>query len=176
MELEAHLQEEVRASPTDFDEFFRAHYPGVARAAALVAGDPGTGQDLAQEAFMRLLERWHDMASEDHARNFTYRVAVNLARSHLRKHLRLSLFGLRQADEPGVDPWPGSQAWLEVSEALGALSARQRACVVLVDYADADAATAARILGMATGTVRAHLMRGRRILREPLQVIPREGT
>ena len=40
----------------DFDEFFRSSFPGVARAAALVARDPGTGQDLAQEAFFRLYD------------------------------------------------------------------------------------------------------------------------
>jgi DNA-directed RNA polymerase specialized sigma24 family protein len=35
--------------PQDFDTFFRTYFPGVARAAALVARDPSTGQDLAQE-------------------------------------------------------------------------------------------------------------------------------
>lgn len=77
----------------DFDTFFRTYFPGVARAAALVARDPSTGQDLAQEAFARLYQRWHDMASVDHARNFVFRVAINLARSHLRKHRTPSRMG-----------------------------------------------------------------------------------
>ena len=55
-----------------------------------------------------------------------------------------------------------------MSEALGALSPRQRACVILVDYADMDAAGAADILGMSAATVRVHLMRGRRALQERL--------
>ena len=155
----------------DFDSFFRAHFERVARGAALVARDLGTGQDLAQEAFARLFERWGDMDSEDHARNFAYKVAINLARSHLRKHLRVSFVGLGRPDKQSVaDAAARSDDWLEVADALRTLSPRQRSCVVLVDYADMDASGAARVLGMRAGTVRVHLMRGRRALRERLGV------
>ena len=159
----------------EFDSFFHAHFEKVARAAALVTRDAASGQDLAQEAFMRLLERWGTMESDDHARNFAYKVAINLARSHLRKHGRLSLYGLRGPDAPGrANPMRSSDAWLGMTEALGALSPRQRACVVLVDYADMDSAGAAVILGMSPGTVRSHLMRGRRALREALGMTQEE--
>jgi RNA polymerase sigma-70 factor, ECF subfamily len=160
-----------RVEIRDFDSFFRAHFERVARAAALVARDPGTGQDLAQEAFARLLQRWSGMDSDEHARNFVYKVAINLARSHVRKHMRVSFIGLRRSDEPGApDAATRSDDWLQVAEALRSLSPRQRACVVLVDYADLDAAGAARVLGMGAGTVRVHLMRARRALRERLGV------
>jgi hypothetical protein len=65
-------------SVRDFDSFFRTHFEWVARAAAPVARDPGLGQDFAQEAFARLFARWRGMDSEDHARNFAYKVAINL--------------------------------------------------------------------------------------------------
>ena len=48
----------------DFDAFFRSTFAGVARAAALVAHDPGTGQELAQEVFFRLYERRDSMRNE----------------------------------------------------------------------------------------------------------------
>jgi RNA polymerase sigma factor (sigma-70 family) len=160
---------------TDFAAFFSTHFERVARAAALVARDPGTGQELAQEAFTRLFERWSDMESEDHARNFAYKVAINLAKSHLRKHLRVSFTGLRRPDDrEGTDVAKRSDDWLQVADALRSLSPRQRACVVLVDYADMDASGAARVLGMEAGTVRVHLMRGRRALRDRLGVPARE--
>ena len=57
-----------------------------------------------------------------------------------------------------------SDDWLQVAGALRTLSPRQRTCVVLVDYADMDASGAARVLGMKAGTVRVHLMRGRRAM------------
>jgi RNA polymerase sigma factor (sigma-70 family) len=154
---------------TEFDPFFHAHVEKVARAAALVTRDASAGQDLAQEAFTRLLERWDEMRSDDHARNFVYKVAINLARSHLRKHGRVFLYGLhRPGDSAGSSDIGSSEAWLEIVEALGALSPRQRACVVLVDYVDMDSAGAAQVLGVSAETVRVHLMRGRRALRQGL--------
>ena len=151
----------------DFDAFFRDAFAGVARAAALVARDPGVGQELAQEAFFRLYERWGRIESLEHARRFAYRVAINLARSHVRKHLRVVLAGLEPGGR-GEAPATRSEDWLVVSAALAELSARQRAVVVLVDYVDMDAAEAGTVLGISAATVRAHLLRGRRALRERL--------
>jgi RNA polymerase sigma factor (sigma-70 family) len=158
------------AESSDFDSFFREHFPRVARAAALVAGDVATGQDLAQEAFVRLHPRWEEMESLDHARNFLYRVAINLGRSHLRRQLRLALVGLstREEPDPGPDAADRMLDWLQVSEALAGLSSRQRACVVMVDYVDLDPTATGKILGIRPETVRVHLMRGRRALKERL--------
>jgi RNA polymerase sigma-70 factor (ECF subfamily) len=170
MELEvddARTTAQVR--PLDFDDVFRAHFSGVASAAAFVARDPGTGQEMAQEAFARLFRRWQDIGSEDQARNFAYRVAINLARSHLRKHLRVSLSGWGR--DPGVvpDPAEAASAWVTAVRALEALSPRQRACVVLADYVGLDSDEIGEVLGMRAGTVRVHLTRGRRSLREAMQ-------
>ena len=150
----------------DFDMFYRTTFPGVARAAALVARDPGTGQDLAQEAFFRLYERWTSMRTDEHARRFAYRVAINLARSHLRKHLRIRLSGLEPRGGDVAVSLPS--AWGDIADALGALSPRQRASVVLVDYVGFNAAEAGDVMRISAGTVRAHLMRGRRALRQAL--------
>ena len=148
----------------DFDAFFRSTFEGVARAAAFVARDPGTGQELAQEAFFRLYERYASMRNEEHARRFVYRVAINLARSHVRKHLRVSLAGLTPG-RPRHEAPETTDSWADLADALGALSARRRAVVVLVDYVGLDATEASEILGISAPTVRAHLMRGRRELR-----------
>jgi RNA polymerase sigma-70 factor, ECF subfamily len=157
------------APPADFDACFRDLFPRVARTAALVARDPQLGPDIAQEAFARLYERWDRISSAEHARNFVFRAAVNLARSHLRRRLAMP-FGLRGPDRPQADATASSDAWLVVVDALGDLSPRQRACVVLVDYADLDASAVAAVLGMAEATVRVHLMRGRRALRTKLTI------
>ena len=53
--------------------------------------------------------------------------------------------------------------------ALGALSERQRASVVLHDGAGYPAREVARIVGSTEAAVRVHLMRGRRRLRELLK-------
>ena len=161
------------AAAGDFDTCFRDLFPRVARTAALVSRDPDLGPDIAQEAFARLYDRWDRIESVEHARNFAFRVAVNLARSHLRRRLAVP-FGLRGPDRPQADATASSDAWLVVVHALGVLSPRQRACVVLVDYADLDAATAGAALGMAEATVRVYLMRGRRALRAKLSTTDQE--
>ena len=158
----------ARSGPLTFDDVYRMHFAGVSNAAAFVARDPGTGQELAQEAFARLFRRWGDIESEDQARNFAYRVAVNLARSHLRKHLRVSLAGWGKDSGVVADPADAAAAWISVVAALGALSPRQRACVVLADYVGLDSEEIGTVLGMRAGTVRVHLTRGRRSLRQRL--------
>jgi RNA polymerase sigma-70 factor (ECF subfamily) len=175
MELTMNVGDDPVEVRTGFDPFFHEHFERVARAAALVARDPAAGQDLAQEAFARALERWGALTSDDHARNFVYKVAINLARSHVRKHGRVFLYGLRDRDVAGsAGGIDAADAWLEVSEALGELSPRQRACVILVDYADLDSTRAADVLGMSAATVRVHLTRGRRTLQDRLRTARKE--
>lgn len=176
MELEVDLDEAPVARVMDFDPFFLDHFQKVARAAAFVTRDAGVGQELAQEAFIQLLQRWSSMGgSDDHARNFVYKVAINLARSHLRKHGRVFLYGLRGPDTPGRGSTTSpSDDWLSMLDALGALSPRQRACVVLVDYVDMASTEAADVLGMSPNTVRVHLMRGRQALRRDLAIAAEE--
>lgn len=157
------------AVPLDFDGFFRDRFPQVARAATLIARDPALGAEIAQESFARAFERWDRLASEEHARNFVFRVAVNLARSHVRRRLA-SPFGLRGPETSAADPSVQTTDRLLVFEALRHVSPKQRTAVVLVDYADMDAATAGQVMGIGEGTVRVHLMRGRRALRERLDM------
>ncbi len=167
MDIEARPAADLVRSPAGFDAFFRYRFAGVARATALVVRDIQVGEDLAQEAFARLHPRWGAMESEEHARNFVFRVALNLARSHLRRR-RLLPFGLRREGFRDTFTDDGSAATAErmaIVEALGGLSPRQRSCVVLIDYVGYDATYAAEVLGMNVGTVRVHLMRGRRALR-----------
>jgi RNA polymerase sigma-70 factor, ECF subfamily len=153
---------------SSFEDFFRSHLEKVARAAALVTGDPTSGQDSAQEAFLRLYERWDAMGSDAHARNFVFKVALNLARSQRRAHLRIVRSGLHHADHVPSLENTMREEWHEVARALATLPARQRACVVLIDYADMDSEGAGRALGIRPATVRVHLMRGRKALRTHL--------
>jgi RNA polymerase sigma factor (sigma-70 family) len=155
-----------------FDDAFRDLYPVVARTAGFVARDRQLGADIAQEAFVRLFERWDGIESDEHARNFVLRVAVNLAKSHLRRRLAAP-FGLHGPDRVVGDPSERSDAWLELADALGRLTPIQRACVVLVDYADLDSPSAGKVLGIADATVRVHLHRARRTLRAALS-LPQE--
>ncbi len=166
MDVEAEVHVTGTGDP-GFEDCFRAQFPVVARTAALVVGDFGVGEEIAQEAFARLFVRWQRVESPEHARNFVFKVAMNLARSHLRRRQRRVF-----QDSPGADEAPdhsgGTDSRLAIREALAGLSPRQRASVALVDYVGLDAETASRLLGLRASTVRVHLARGRRALGERL--------
>lgn len=151
-----------------FADFYRTWFPSVARAAALVVRDVEAGQEIAQEAFVRLWQRRDRFDSNDHARNFVFRAALNGARSHLRRMRRLRLLLERRAAEPSDGGSAQATDRVAVFEALKALSVRQRECLVLVDYLGYDAASAGRLLGIQPATVRVQLMRGRERLRRKL--------
>jgi RNA polymerase sigma-70 factor, ECF subfamily len=160
---------------SDFDGFFRQQFPIVARTVALVVQDFETGQDVAQESFARLYARWQGMESQAHARNFVFKVAINMARSHLRRERRQLA-----AQGPGrpapVDEATRAADRVTLAGALGGLSGRQRVCLALVDYAELDVRTAAGFLRIRSSTVRVHLSRGRRALAQALESTYREES
>ncbi len=160
------------AGAGDFEDFFRSRFAEVARAMMLAAHDRDLGEQIAAESFTRVFERWASFETEDHAQRFAYRTALNLATSHHRSERRWSLLRSSRGQELGQDPAPGPEEATAnraaVFQALRTLSPMQRACAVLVDYADFDPDEAAVILGIAASTVRVHLTRARRSLRAAL--------
>ena len=156
----------------DFDGFFRQHFPAVARAAGLVVGSFHEGEEIAEESFVRLMARWDRLESPEHARNYVFKVALNLARSTLRRARRLiSLESSAEGLDPMTGPTESTGAVLDravIAAALRALNPTQRALVVMVDYVGYDTGAAARLLRIPGSTARVYLTRGRRRLREHL--------
>jgi RNA polymerase sigma-70 factor (ECF subfamily) len=164
------------AQPSEFEAFFRAEYPRIARACMLVVGDRGVGEQVAQEAFARALARWVDLRSEEHRLRFTLQVAMNLGRSHLRRRRVEGAWLAKQTTRPrGAGTDHPSDDRLTLRAALTGLSLRQRQCVTLVDYLGVAPESAARLLGLGHGTLRVHLSRGRRTLAERLRTTYVEG-
>jgi RNA polymerase sigma factor (sigma-70 family) len=155
--------------PDTFDAFYREWFASVARSVALVVRDADMGQELAQVGFARLWDRWDEMSSPDHARNFVFRVSLNEARSYLRRRRPLRVLGFDRRASGSSDPAEAMTNRVAVFEALRSLSVRQRECVVLVDYLGYDAPSAGQLLGITPSTVRVQLTRGRAKLRNMLE-------
>jgi RNA polymerase sigma-70 factor (family 1) len=68
-----------------FDFFFQAYYKAVCYFANKYVANLQAAEDIASEAFIRLWESREKIDSEDHLRNFLYRVAGNLCTDHLRR-------------------------------------------------------------------------------------------
>lgn len=160
------------ANLEDFEDFFRREFPKLARSLAFAVGDIDLGADLAQEAFARALARWNRYEDVSHARHSVAHIGMNLVRSHWRRAVRTVPSGLDPREDQ-IQP-VGADERLVIWAAISALSARQRSCVVLVDYLGFDTREAGRILRIPPATVRVHLTRGRRNLAKVLAPLQQE--
>jgi RNA polymerase sigma factor (sigma-70 family) len=158
-----HIDPGLRAN-LSFEEFFEAEYPTLARALLLLTGDPAEAEDLAQEAFARVFERWDRVREMQSAVGYVYRTALNLNRKRLR-HLRVRAAQALRGQEPR-DPVAWAEERDRVRRALAALSADQREALVLVEWLGLGAEEAGRVLGIEAVSVRGRLHRARMRLRE----------
>jgi len=150
-------------SGLDFPEFFETEYRRLAKALFLVAGDPSEADELAQEALVRVFERWDRVRLMDSPTGYLYRIALNLNRSRLRRLASRMRHPLSLSEEP--DPSAGVEARDEVRRRLAALPRGQREAVVLIEWLGMGAEQAGAILGIEASTVRVQLSRARSALR-----------
>jgi len=157
-----------KATSSELSAFIAEVRPGLVRSLRLICNEPGIAEELAQEALARAVARSSALARMDRPDLWVQRVAVNLARSWIRRRIAerkaLSKVGARaEIDEPR---WPVD---LELHAALGALSRRQREVLSLVYLQDLSIPDAAAVLGIAPGTAKSHLARGLAQLRQVLE-------
>jgi RNA polymerase sigma-70 factor (sigma-E family) len=143
---------------------FEAHYPDTVRLAFYLTGSWAVGEDLAQEAFVRLWRRWGGLRDHHAALGYLRTTVVNLSRSALRRRL-LELRHQRSVGE-GYDTDPVAR--LDVARALAALPAGKRACVVLRHLVDLSVEETAAILGISPGSVKSQTHKGLRLLEAAL--------
>jgi RNA polymerase sigma-70 factor, ECF subfamily len=133
-----------------FEAMWQEHYGSVARSAYLALGDREEAADVAQEAFVRALQRWPDVRSLDRPEAWVHKVAVNLAISRRRALLR-RLRAPREVTSVSPPDPPRD----DLAVALLSLSPAQRAVVALRFYLDWSVDDVASALGKRPGTVRA---------------------
>jgi RNA polymerase sigma-70 factor (sigma-E family) len=142
---------------------FEAHYADTVRLGFYLTGSWTVGEDLAQEAFVRLWRRWGRLRDHHAAVGYLRVTVVNLSRSALRRRL-LELRHQRIMGEEGHDTDPIAR--LDVARALAALPvpAGKRACVVLRHLVDLSVEETAAVLGISTGSVKSQTHKGLRLL------------
>jgi RNA polymerase sigma-70 factor (sigma-E family) len=145
--------------PGDFETFCRAEWPRLNRALALLVGDDGVAEELAQETMVRVSARWDKVRSLDSPGGWAHRVAVNLARSSWRRHHaarraqeRAAAVGATLAAMAARDD--GSISRIELQRALAALPRKEREVVVLRFAADLSVPQVAAVLRCPEGTVK----------------------
>ena len=139
--------------PLAFEEFFLDERGRLFRALLLVTHDAAEAEDLMQEAFVRVWERWDRVAGVEDPVGYLFRTAMNLYRSALRRALLAAKRSLRPS--AARDPFDQVAAVDEAVRALAVLTPRQRAAVVVTELLGFSSEEAGTILGIRPGTVRA---------------------
>jgi RNA polymerase sigma-70 factor (sigma-E family) len=155
----------VSKDNAEFAEFFAASWDTCLRAVAASTGNMALAEDQTAEAFARAWASWNKVSHHPAPRAWVVRTALNAGASwwhRRRKETALDSLDIAAADTEAA----GLDA--AMLTALRRLPTRQREVVVLRVFLDLDIDTTASQLGIAPGTVRAHLSRAMAALRSEL--------
>ena len=147
----------------DFEELVHAEHGGLYSALCLITREGGEAEDVMQEAFLKVWERWDRVREMDDPTGYLYRTALNLNRKRLRRAsvaIRRSI-GLR----PSRDSLVEIETRDAVVRALGGLTARQRESVVLSDLMGYSSEEAGQLMGIKAATARVLASQGRAALK-----------
>jgi RNA polymerase sigma-70 factor (ECF subfamily) len=178
---------------TSFEQIVRDHQAMVFRTLVRLTGSREHVEDLAQEVFFRLYKALPAFRGDALMTTYLYRITVNVAQDEWKRRRRLErpLVSMTASFDDDADfdweerlahPAPDAeqqfaerQFRLSVEEQLQQLSAVERAVLVLYHQEERSYEQIAETLKMPIGTVRTHLHRGRRKLREGIQQNQMEG-
>jgi RNA polymerase sigma-70 factor (ECF subfamily) len=153
MERSWSLARQVDADATTraltFEDLFDEQHERLYRALYLIVGNKHEAEELMQDAFVKVLERWDRI---DNPAGYLYRSALNSTRSRFRR-LQLAAKRTLSPGEP-EDPFAAADLRDQVVRSLRALPERQRAALVLLDLIDLPSDEAAKVLRVTPATVR----------------------
>src|SRR2546425_4367710 len=115
----------------NFETFYEVERDGLFGALVLITGSRYEAEELTQDAFLALWERWDRVAAMEEPTGYLYRTAMNA----FRKRRRRAAVALRRVVgmSPEQDAFAAADARQVVGRALAGLSRRQRAALVLTE-------------------------------------------
>lgn len=162
--------------PAAFERIMSHYEPYVLGLLWRMAGDRAKAEDLCQETFIRVLKGLPSFRGDSSLKTWIFRIAHNTA-TDLFRSVKPEAEPLEEADAP----WPqaGGPSPLENVEseqlrrrleaAMRALPELPRTILHLFYWDDMPVVQIASILKLPEGTVKTHLFRGRKALRESVQ-------
>jgi len=163
--------EESRAAL--LERLYREHADRIYGLCIRMSGDSVRAAELTQDVFVRAWEQLDRLQADSDAGAWLWRLATNVVlnemRSDRRRVARVAAVadpGLLERVEQGT-PLPVRR--LSIDAAVARLPDRAREVFVLHDVEGFTHGEVSEMLGIAEGTVRAHLHRARSLLREALR-------
>jgi RNA polymerase sigma factor (sigma-70 family) len=150
-----------------FEEFFEAEKTRLFKALYVVTGSKAEAEDIVQDAFLRVWERWERVRGLQDPAGYLHRTAMNAFRDRYRR-ARLNVKRAFRAD-PQSDAFEAVEDRSVAAEVLGRLTPRQRAAIVLTEGLGYPAEEAGKILGIKASTVRALTFQARASLTQTME-------
>ena len=145
----------MNAEPEGFARFVEMREHALQRTAWLLTGDWALAEDLVQTALIRSWPRWERIQRRDDPEIYVRRVMVNTWSTWRRRRWRgEQAAGLVPDSAVPHDVAAEVVARLAIRGALGSLTERQRAVVVLRVFDDLSEVQVAQVLDCAVGTVK----------------------
>ena len=166
---------------SSFEEIVREHQAMVFRTLLRLTGSREHLDDLAQDVFLRLYRALPSFRGEALVTTYLYRIAVNVAQDEWKRRRRDDRPLVSLSDETTdwearlQHPSRNAEEQMEerefqqmVEEQLQRLSQIERTVLVLYHQEERTYEEIAHVLSLPIGTVRTHLHRGRKKLREAI--------
>jgi RNA polymerase sigma-70 factor (ECF subfamily) len=156
------------AATRSFEEFFEAESRTLFRRLWLITGNRAEAEEIMQDAFLNMWERWDRVSGLDDPTGYLYRTAMNV----FRRRYQRTVMALRHTVglSSGTDEFAHADERHAVRAILATLSPRQRAALVLTEMLGFSSEDASRALGVRPGTVRALAFQGRAAFRKAVEV------
>jgi len=151
-----------------FETFYDAESRTLFRRLWLVTGNRGEAEELMQDAFLKVWERWEQVGAMEDPVGYLYRTAMNL----FRKRYRRALLAIRRTIglAPSRDDFADADDRDSVRRVLSTLPPRQRAALVLTELLGFSPDDAGRALGVQASTIRSLSHQGRASFRKAMEV------
>jgi RNA polymerase sigma-70 factor (ECF subfamily) len=132
-----------------FEAFFEAETDTLFRRLCLITGNRAEAEEIAQDAFLKIWERWDRVAHVDDRVGYLYRVAMNVFRNRYRR----AALAIRKTADPELrtDEFGAAEVRDGVARGLAKLTQRQRSAVVLVDLLGYGSEEAGQMLASGPG-------------------------
>jgi RNA polymerase sigma factor (sigma-70 family) len=166
LKIVRHEERDPADDPLSFDVFFADESQTLYRRMWLVTRDRYEAEEIVQDAFLSVYERWDRVGAMEDPTGYLYRTAFNAWKKRARRAAR----AMRQvlADAPTGDDFDAADARSLVGDALERLAPRQRAALVLTELLGYSSEEAGEILSVRAVTARVLASQARSAMRSYL--------